>query len=353
MSRNIVFSWAENAEGEMVHIDTVHKGLLCGCTCPCCHEKLLARHGDIREHGFAHHSDTRGANLDICYMVSLYKLAEQIIQTKKRVHVQSYYGIYKETDIEFVDVKIDNRYEREDKQPDVIAITNEQEQYLIEFVFKYKVQHKRPIEYKNLTCIEIDLSNQTLDSLENFLMSSNEGRKWINNEVYFQKIEEKYQKAGKPVKIIQNSVCEQCNLSCCVKPRGEVVPLLIENNGVKYRLCRIEQYKEELEKKRLLKEQQDYIRKCKENIVLRGDIISVKQEPVINRSLTKSQTFGKLEKDKEGDILKRTCFDCAFNLGWKSKDGFACCGSWTTVGLSIQQISPEHAVTCKGFKLKS
>ena len=36
------------------------------------------------EHGFAHHSDTRGANLNICYMVILYKLAEQIIQTKKK-----------------------------------------------------------------------------------------------------------------------------------------------------------------------------------------------------------------------------------------------------------------------------
>ena len=73
MGNNFVFSWAEDAQGKMVHVDDVPRGLACGCVCPCCREKLLARHGDIKEHGFAHHSDNRGANLDICYRVVLYK----------------------------------------------------------------------------------------------------------------------------------------------------------------------------------------------------------------------------------------------------------------------------------------
>lgn len=71
MSNDFIFSWAENAEGRMVHVDSVSRGLQCGCTCPNCHEPLLARHGEKNEHGFAHHSDTRGANLNICYMVSI------------------------------------------------------------------------------------------------------------------------------------------------------------------------------------------------------------------------------------------------------------------------------------------
>lgn len=58
---NYVFSWAENSEGEMVYVDSVPRGLQCDCVCPYCHERLMARHGDQREHGFAHHSDNRGA----------------------------------------------------------------------------------------------------------------------------------------------------------------------------------------------------------------------------------------------------------------------------------------------------
>lgn len=60
MGNNFVFSWAEDAQGKMVHVDDVPRGLACGCVCPYCREKLLARHGDIKEHGFAHHSDNRG-----------------------------------------------------------------------------------------------------------------------------------------------------------------------------------------------------------------------------------------------------------------------------------------------------
>ena len=58
MADEFVFSWAENAEGKMVHVDDVPRGLECNCTCPHCHEQLLARHGRVNAHGFAHHSDT-------------------------------------------------------------------------------------------------------------------------------------------------------------------------------------------------------------------------------------------------------------------------------------------------------
>ena len=89
MEKKLIFSWAENADGKIVHVDEVPRGLQCGCSCPHCHERLMARHGDVRQHGFAHHSDNRGANLEICYMVTLYKLAEQIVQTKKRIYAPS------------------------------------------------------------------------------------------------------------------------------------------------------------------------------------------------------------------------------------------------------------------------
>lgn len=80
--QQIYFSWAENINGKMVHIDSVPRGINCRCFCPYCHEELIARQGYIYEHGFAHHSKKRRANLEICYKVTLYKLAEYIIQTK-------------------------------------------------------------------------------------------------------------------------------------------------------------------------------------------------------------------------------------------------------------------------------
>lgn len=91
-----VFSHAMNvALGRIVHVDDVPNGAACGCVCPNCREPLIARHGTEYEHGFAHQSESRKANLEICYMVTLYKLAEQIIQTEKRIHAPSYYGILK------------------------------------------------------------------------------------------------------------------------------------------------------------------------------------------------------------------------------------------------------------------
>lgn len=59
------FTWAENSNGRLVHIDNVPRGLECDCICPCCREKVLARHGEVRSHGFAHQSKIRKANLKL------------------------------------------------------------------------------------------------------------------------------------------------------------------------------------------------------------------------------------------------------------------------------------------------
>lgn len=190
MEKDFVFSWAENAEGKMVHVKTVPNGLNCGCICPYCHEKLMARQGEERAHGFAHHSKKRKANLKICYEVTMYKLAEQIIQTEKRIHVPPYGTMFPQEEIVFEDVVIDSRYERGDKQPDVIATTKEGKQYLIVFYLKNRTFHKQTLDYKNLSCLEVDLSNQNLDSLKHFLLSSSEDRKWLNIERHINQIEE-------------------------------------------------------------------------------------------------------------------------------------------------------------------
>ena len=328
MGKSFVFSWAEDANGKMVHVDSVPNGLECKCVCPNCRESLLARHGESKEHGFAHHSENRKANLKICYMVILYKLAEHILQTKKRIHVPSYYGIYEETDIEFTDVKVDSRYEREDKQPDVIGITKDNQQYLIEFTFQYKVQHKKDINYHNLTCLEIDLSKQTLESLEEFLMKSSEDRKWVNNENYFNLIE----KTKRDVKIVSESDCSLCELkdSCCAMKQPSLcfpreIPIQIKNNGQKFRICKVKEY--DLKLQRLRKEEDEYNDRRK--VLIEKD-----------------------KSDNTNDLQERSCFDCEKNLTWKNKEGMANCGCYERLKIP-QKNNPSYAKDCRMFKRKN
>lgn len=331
----MIFSWAEDANGKMVHVDSVRQGLNCGCTCPCCHERLQARHGKIREHGFAHHSDNRGANLKICYMVIMYKLAEQIIQQEKKIRVPSYYGIFKGGDIEFTDVVVDSRYDREDKQPDVIATTAEGKRYLIEFTFAYKLQHKKKVDYENLNCVEIDLSSQTLETLHDFLMLSTEDRKWLNNQTYFESIVSKYLQYGKNVRITDESECANCDLKddCCgIRRKGDTSPISIENNGNSYRVCKVEEYSE-----------------CK-----------LRREKEIEREEIEVIEIADSRRDHEEDERietakispeSRTCFMCSNNLDKMCQnDGYAHCSLYIRLG--IKNTSPDTAKLCRGFRVK-
>lgn len=359
MSNDLIFSWAENTDGRLVHVDSVSNGLQCGCVCPHCHERLLARHGKINEHGFAHHSDNRGANLKICYMVTLYKLAEQILQTKKYIHVPSYYGIFKEKNIYFEDVKIDSSYEREDKQPDVIGTTQDEQQYFVEFVFRYKVQHKQALDYKKFSCLEIDLSNQTLDSLEDFLLHSDEDRKWLNNENYFSKIESLYANAGKTIRIVEVRECGHCEIShkCCAVKQSKYSssPITIENSGFSYRLCKTELFKTTMEKHRQCqadeaKRQHENELRFQERKRLHNQKLLKKHEVERERQKEYEERRKILDEQKaSGEQSGRTCFDCQSNLFWMNRNGMANCGSY--ISMRVPKVtSPDCAKNCKGFK---
>lgn len=332
----MIFSWAEDSNGRMVHVDSVSQGLKCGCSCPCCHERLQARHGEIRAHGFAHHSENRGANLKICYMVIMYKLAEQIIQLEKKIRVPSYYGIFKERVIEFTDVVVDSRYDREDKQPDVIATTAEGEQYLIEFTFAYKLQHKEKVDYEKMNCVEVDLSSQTLESLHDFLMHSTENRKWLNNQTCFERIETVYSQSGKNVRITDISKCANCDLKddCCgIREKGNPSPILIENSGASYRVCKIEEYVEH--------------KRQREEAELRERI-------EVEEAARRRREYEEYERIETAKISpeSRTCFMCRRNLDWMCRNnGYAHCGIYNNLGVP-KNTPPDTAKTCQGFRVK-
>lgn len=146
--------------------------------------------------------------------------------------------------IEFTDITIDSRYDRIDKQPDVIAITSDGIRYLIEFTFSNKVRHTEKIDYKNLNCLEINLQNQTLETLYDFLLNSSNDKKWLNHQTYFDSIEYTYAQSGKKVRIVSEWDCMTCSIQewcCCVKLKGSLNPIVIHNSGNSYKICKTEE----------------------------------------------------------------------------------------------------------------
>ncbi len=369
ISNGFVFSWAENSQGKMVHVDDVPRGLACGCVCPCCHERLLARHGDVKEHGFAHHSDSRGANLKICYMVSLYKLAEQIIETRKRVHVPSYYGIFPGKDIEFVEAKTDGRFERDDKQPDVMATSRDGKKYIIEFTFDYKVQHRQAVDYKNLNCLEINLSDQTLETVERFLLEDDKDRKWLNNQELFDSIEPRYEKANLCIRVKDEDDCRKCELyGACVgvrsKNSGSLV--VVENSGKRYRICKPELYEAELKARKNERRAEGAWHKddfAYGQDASRHNGFETKNEEFVGEDEIKrlSEIYRKkqeeMKKARAGEPAvppnERTCFMCENNLDmYNSRDGsMARCGMSERMGVP-RVTPPGSAKTCRGFRKK-
>lgn len=44
------------ADGTILHISQVDRGLQCGCRCPACEQVLMAKKGPVQLHHFAHHN---------------------------------------------------------------------------------------------------------------------------------------------------------------------------------------------------------------------------------------------------------------------------------------------------------
>ncbi|WP_421867050.1 competence protein CoiA family protein [Motiliproteus sp.] len=65
--------------GALVFIDEVERGLDCGCCCPHCGGRLIAKKGEVNQHHFAHYQvENCGAGLE----TALHLLGKEILQTE-------------------------------------------------------------------------------------------------------------------------------------------------------------------------------------------------------------------------------------------------------------------------------
>ena len=62
--------------------------------------------------------------------------------------------------------------------------------FLLTFALVILTRSQATLVYKNLNCLEINLSNQTLESVEKFLLEENTDRIWFNNQEYYERITE-------------------------------------------------------------------------------------------------------------------------------------------------------------------
>lgn len=75
-------TFAPDGNGVVRHVAEVENGLACGCVCPACGAKLIAKQGPVTVHHFAHEgdSDCRGAG-----ETSLHLAAKAILEKERRM----------------------------------------------------------------------------------------------------------------------------------------------------------------------------------------------------------------------------------------------------------------------------
>lgn len=184
-------TWAIAANGELVHISEVQRGLQCGCVCPMCHSDLVAKQGKVQEHHFAH---AKGAECAHAVETALHLAAKDIL-AKRREIVLPAVEIHFPYSSRHIAVAPERRYlieaievERKLQSiiPDVIVKIGGR-RLLVEVTVTHGVgsEKLRKIRELGLSCVEIDLSdaerNLAREEIEKFVVDENSRKRWLHN----------------------------------------------------------------------------------------------------------------------------------------------------------------------------
>ena len=75
--------------GKTVHVRDAENGIACGCTCPQCGDRLIARQGEVKVWHFAHES---GAECATAPETALHKLAKELYQDARQIPLPPLYA---------------------------------------------------------------------------------------------------------------------------------------------------------------------------------------------------------------------------------------------------------------------
>jgi hypothetical protein len=158
-------SFALNADGSIVHVNEVPRGLACHCRCIACSEAVLARQGEVREHHFAH---TSGKDpCDVSYESVLHQFAKRLILEAGRITVPAppsvveHFGLDAtggaSTTLAFARIDLEKTYE--DIRPDLLAFTDLGTPLAIEVAYSSFCDFQKRDRFSalGLAALEIDL----------------------------------------------------------------------------------------------------------------------------------------------------------------------------------------------------
>lgn len=204
MKNNLYVALKDN---QLIDIESVPSGLRCGCVCPYCHEKLIAKKGKKRQHHFAHYS---GDSCQYGYQTSLHLMAKEIISELKTFSIPKVYlnalnkneKISDSMNIQIQEVYLEHKID--DIIPDIILKTSNGQSLLVEIYVTHSIDQQKleKIKKLNISTIQIDLSKIdrliTKEELIGFLNSDNSNKQWIYNSCvekyykYFLNLAQKY-----------------------------------------------------------------------------------------------------------------------------------------------------------------
>lgn len=180
---------AEYKDSSLIHIEDVPSGLACGCRCPGCGHRMVAKKGPIQAHHFAHHADS-SKSCSSASETALHKFAKEILNQSLEITLPDR-RISRDGLTEDVVSRGLFRFEEAILErkvgtivPDVVLILKNRK-----LIVEFKVTHScdaekiRKIRSMNVGAIEIDLSgyrDKDLSDLREEILHS-APREWLHN----------------------------------------------------------------------------------------------------------------------------------------------------------------------------
>lgn len=202
MHHRIVF--ALDRQGRLVDIHSVPQGLACGCVCPGCGGRLLAKQGQIRAWYFSHAS---GAECVSGAETALHLAAKRLILEHrsvalpplvvnfKRLHPR--FGLFERSKTVELPEKVWRLSEARAESrigtyiADVAGHLDDRTEVIVEVKVRHEVEPEKAkyLRARRVPCIEIDLlplleEALTLQDLAWHVLESGTNRSWVSNSAY-------------------------------------------------------------------------------------------------------------------------------------------------------------------------